>query len=51
MQHNDDHDHSIMEDDSEGEGGDEFMDEDDSFFLAIPNEAIDLDRCNPYTSS
>jgi hypothetical protein len=46
MQHEDDHDHSIMEDDSEGEEGDEgdeFMDEDDSSSLSIPNEAIDFD--------
>jgi hypothetical protein len=45
MRHDDDHDHSIMEDDSEGEGdkGGEFIDEDDSSFSSIPNEAIDPD--------
>lgn len=45
MQHEDE-DHSILEDDSEGDEGDEgdeFMDEDDSSSLSIPNESIDFD--------
>lgn len=38
-----DEEHSILEDDSDGEGQDEFMDEDDSSSLSIPNETIDFD--------
>lgn len=38
-----DEDHSILEDDSEGEDQDEFMDDDDSSSLSIPNESIDFD--------
>lgn len=41
---NEDEDHSILEDDSDVEEQDEFMDEDDdSSSLSIPNESIDFD--------
>lgn len=46
VQSHEDEEHSILEDDSEGEQddeGDEFMDEDDSSSLSIPNETIDFD--------
>jgi len=39
-----DEEHSILEDDSDGvDDADEFMDEDDSSSLSIPNESIDFD--------
>jgi len=42
---NEEEDHSILEDDSDNEGDDhdEFMDEDDSSSLSVPNESIDFD--------
>ncbi|KAJ6586805.1 hypothetical protein DFH09DRAFT_235062 [Mycena vulgaris] len=41
----DDEEHSVLEDDSDGEEHDEYMDEDDdgSSSLSIPNESIDFD--------
>jgi hypothetical protein len=45
-QSHEDEEHSLIEDDSEGEQDDdqdEFMDEDDSSSLSIPNETIDFD--------
>ena len=39
-----DEEHSILEDDSDGvDEADEFLDEDDSSSLSIPNESIDFD--------
>ncbi|EKM59031.1 uncharacterized protein PHACADRAFT_249196 [Phanerochaete carnosa HHB-10118-sp] len=39
-----DEEHSVLEDDSDGENGDDYMDEDDgSSSLSIPNESIDFD--------
>ena len=39
-----DEEHSILEDDSDGvDDADEFLDEDDSSSLSIPNESIDFD--------
>lgn len=43
--HYDDEEHSVLEDDSEGEEHDDYLDEDDdgSSSLSIPNESIDFD--------
>ena len=38
-----DEEHSVLEDDSDGEGGDDYMDDDGSSSLSIPNESIDFD--------
>ncbi|KAI0072936.1 hypothetical protein K474DRAFT_1723987 [Panus rudis PR-1116 ss-1] len=39
-----DEEHSVLEDDSDGENGDDFIDDDDgSSSLSIPNESIDFD--------
>lgn len=39
----DDEEHSMLEEDSEAEEGEDFIDEDGSSTLSIPNESIDFD--------
>jgi hypothetical protein len=39
----DDEEHSMLEEDSEAEDGEDFIDEDGSSTLSIPNESIDFD--------
>ena len=44
MNYHSDEEHSVLEDDSDGEDREEFMDDDDgSSSLSIPNESIDFD--------
>ena len=38
-----DEEHSVLEDDSDGEDRDDYMDDDGSSSLSIPNESIDFD--------
>ncbi|KDQ07775.1 hypothetical protein BOTBODRAFT_192233 [Botryobasidium botryosum FD-172 SS1] len=46
-----DEDHSVMEDDSSGEEGEgEYIDDDGSSSLSIPNESIDFDLVHSFTT-
>ena len=46
----DDEEHSILEDDSEAEDGEEYMEDDMSSTLSIPNESIDFDMVYAFHS-
>jgi hypothetical protein len=46
----DDEEHSVLEDDSEAEDGEEFIEDDMSSTLSIPNESIDFDMVYAFHS-
>ena len=50
MNYGDDEEHSILEDDSEAEDGEEYIEDDISSTLSIPNESIDFDMVYAFHS-
>ena len=46
----DDEEHSVLEDDSEAEDGEDFLEDDMSSTLSIPNESIDFDMVYAFHS-
>lgn len=46
----DDEEHSVLEDDSEAEDGEEYIEDDMSSTLSIPNESIDFDMVYAFHS-